>query len=268
MVAGRAVLVMVSESSNRLRDGGAPTLILGAGRVGHLIARRAARAARLGLRPIGFLDPEPARSRHSSGLPVLSAAGRLEQVVRENGVEHAIISFSNAPYDTQLELSRLCRNEGLGGDRAPPLRGLPDRMTLERVAGLPLVMIHPPTQGTGESRSVCARPAAGPARDHRCLATADPGRCRHGAHHRPPDPLPPAAWSDDREFEMLKFRTMTGRPEEHGEADAQWAARIAGEDAAIEDGVPHGPPISGGPPGSVPSCGAPASMSCPSSSMC
>jgi lipopolysaccharide/colanic/teichoic acid biosynthesis glycosyltransferase len=29
---------------------------------------------------------------------------------------------------------------------------------------------------------------------------------------------------DGREFDMLKFRTMRGSPEEHGEADAEWAA--------------------------------------------
>jgi lipopolysaccharide/colanic/teichoic acid biosynthesis glycosyltransferase len=31
---------------------------------------------------------------------------------------------------------------------------------------------------------------------------------------------------DGREFDMLKFRTMPGSPEEHGEADAEWAARV------------------------------------------
>ena len=37
---------------------------------------------------------------------------------------------------------------------------------------------------------------------------------------------------DGREFQMLKFRTMTGTPEEHGEADAEWAARTLGEKPA------------------------------------
>jgi lipopolysaccharide/colanic/teichoic acid biosynthesis glycosyltransferase len=32
------------------------------------------------------------------------------------------------------------------------------------------------------------------------------------------------------EFDMLKFRTLTGSPDDHGEADADWAAReLAGE---------------------------------------
>jgi lipopolysaccharide/colanic/teichoic acid biosynthesis glycosyltransferase len=34
---------------------------------------------------------------------------------------------------------------------------------------------------------------------------------------------------DGRQFDMLKFRTMTGSPEEHGEADADWAAKSLGE---------------------------------------
>ena len=40
MVAGRVVLVMVGETLQPEAHGGAPTLIPGAGRVGHLIARR------------------------------------------------------------------------------------------------------------------------------------------------------------------------------------------------------------------------------------
>ncbi|MFL5906805.1 MAG: sugar transferase, partial [Solirubrobacterales bacterium] len=41
---------------------------------------------------------------------------------------------------------------------------------------------------------------------------------------------------DGREFDMLKFRTMPGSPEEHGEADAGWAASQLNE----ESGEPTG----------------------------
>jgi lipopolysaccharide/colanic/teichoic acid biosynthesis glycosyltransferase len=33
---------------------------------------------------------------------------------------------------------------------------------------------------------------------------------------------------DGREFDILKFRTMSGSPDEHGEADADWAAGTLG----------------------------------------
>jgi exopolysaccharide biosynthesis polyprenyl glycosylphosphotransferase len=245
MVAGRAVLVMVSESSNRRRHGGAPTLILGAGRVGHLIARRLLAQPELGLRPIGFLDPEPREVEHSSGLPVLGAGDRLEQVVRENGVEHAIISFSNAPYDVQLELSRALQGMKVSVAIVPRLfEGLPDRMALERVAGLPLVMIYPSNPrnwrisvkyALDRMLALIAIVVVSPLLILGAAGTAlTIGRPILFRQRR--------VGLDDREFEMLKFRTMTGRPEEHGEADAQWAARIAGEDATVKEGArPTGP---------------------------
>jgi lipopolysaccharide/colanic/teichoic acid biosynthesis glycosyltransferase len=46
---------------------------------------------------------------------------------------------------------------------------------------------------------------------------------------------------DDQEFDMLKFRSMAGRPEEQGEADAEWAARVTGaEPAAANEEGPAG----------------------------
>ncbi len=235
MVAGRAVLVMVSESSNRKRHGGAPTLILGAGRVGHLIARRLLAQPELGLRPIGFLDPQPREVEHSSGLPVLGPDDRLEQVVRENGIEHAIISFSNAPDDAQLELSRALQRMKVSVAIVPRLfEGIPDRIALERVGGLPLVTIYPSNPedwrvslkyALDRLLALVAIVVVSPLLVLAAVGTAlTLGRPILFRQRR--------VGLDDREFEMLKFRTMTGRPEEHGEADADWAAQAAG-DAAV-----------------------------------
>src|SRR5215218_4529481 len=105
LVVGRAILAIVTDRSNRLGRG-APTLILGAGRVGHLVARRLLAHPELGLRPIGFVDADPLEVESPSGLPVLGSQEELEQVVRRHKVEHAIVSFSNAPHDTQLGISR------------------------------------------------------------------------------------------------------------------------------------------------------------------
>jgi exopolysaccharide biosynthesis polyprenyl glycosylphosphotransferase len=235
LVAGRAVLVMVSERYNRLHHGGAPTLILGAGRVGHLIARRLLAHPELGLRPIGFLDPEPLEVEHSSGLPVLGSDERLEQVVRENGIEHAIISFSNAPYDVQLGLSRALQKMRVSVAIVPRLfEGVPDRISLERVGGLPLVTIYPtsPRDWRLSVKYALDRVAAllaiilvSPILIVAAIGTAVTlGRPILFRQRR--------VGLDDREFDMLKFRSMEGRPEEQGEADAEWAARVTGEPTA------------------------------------
>jgi exopolysaccharide biosynthesis polyprenyl glycosylphosphotransferase len=241
MVAGRAVLVMVSERSNRHSHGGAPTLILGAGRVGHLIARRLLAHPELGLRPVGFLDPEPLQVEHSSGLPVLGSDDRLEQVVRENGIEHAIISFSNAPYDVQLGLSRTLQKMRVSVAIVPRLfEGVPDRISLERVGGLPLVTIYPtnPKDWRLSVKYALDRVAAlvaivliSPVLIVAAVGTAlTLGRPILFRQRR--------VGLDDREFEMLKFRSMEGRPEEQGEADAEWAARVTGEPAAGNGDTP------------------------------
>jgi exopolysaccharide biosynthesis polyprenyl glycosylphosphotransferase len=237
MTAGRAVLVMVSERSNRLQSGGAPTLILGAGRVGHLIARRLLAHPELGLRPVGFLDPEPLRVEHPSGLPVLGSDDRLEQVVRENGIEHAIISFSNAPYDVQLGVSRALQKMRVSVAIVPRLfEGVPDRISLERVGGLPLVTIYPtnPRDWRLSVKYALDRVAVllaiilvSP-----ILVVAAVGTVL--TLGRPILFRQRRIGLDDREFDMLKFRTMRA-------ADPEERAKSARDvDEAIEQGLAPG----------------------------
>jgi exopolysaccharide biosynthesis polyprenyl glycosylphosphotransferase len=240
MISGRAVLVMVSERANRLGQGGAPTVILGAGRVGHLIARRLLAHPELGLRPVGFVDPEPLDVEHPSGLPVLGSDDRLEQVVRENGIEHAIISFFNAPYDVQLGLLRALQRMQVSVAIVPRLfEGVPDRITLERVGGLPLVTLYPSNPkawrvsvkyALDRLLALVAIVVVSPLLVLAAVGTAlTLGRPILFRQRR--------VGLDDRDFEMLKFRTMTGRPEEHGEADAEWAERAMGDDDAAGNGT-------------------------------
>jgi exopolysaccharide biosynthesis polyprenyl glycosylphosphotransferase len=238
LVAGRGVLVMVTERTNRIRGGGTPTLILGAGQVGHLIARRLIAHPELGLRPVGFLDPKPLEVEHSSGLPVLGADDELERVVRDNGIEHAIMSFSTAPYDVQLELSRTLQRMNVSVGIVPRLfEGVPDRISLERVGGLPLVTIYPSNPrdwrisvkyGMDRVAALLAIIVVSPLLIFAAVGTAltlgSPILFRQRR-----------VGLDDREFDMLKFRSMTGRPEEHGEADAAWARQVIGEQSSVEE---------------------------------
>jgi exopolysaccharide biosynthesis polyprenyl glycosylphosphotransferase len=143
LTAGRAVLAMVTGRANKLGHG-VPTLILGAGQVGHLVARRLAAHPEVGLRPIGFVDADPLDVDSPSGLPVLGSQDELEDVVREHNVGHAIVSFSNAPHDTQLGISRALQRMRISVSIIPRLfEGVPDKIALERVGGLPLVTIYP-----------------------------------------------------------------------------------------------------------------------------
>jgi exopolysaccharide biosynthesis polyprenyl glycosylphosphotransferase len=245
LVAGRGVLAMVTERVNTRRGGGAATLIFGAGMVGHLIGRRLLAHPELGLRPVGFVDADPLEVEHPSGLPVLGLAADLERVVTENRVEHAIFAFSTDPHDRQLELSRALRRMKISVSIVPRLfEGVPDDISLERVGGLPLVTIYP---SNPRDWRVSVKYAIDRVLALLAILVVSPLLivCALGTALTLGFPIlfrQRRVGLDDREFEMLKFRTMTGRPEEQGEADAEWALEAVGDDGAEDEGeAPRGP---------------------------
>ena len=59
LAGGRGALQIGQAGSRRRGEAVRHTLIVGAGRMGHLVARRLLERPQLGLRPVGFLDKEP-----------------------------------------------------------------------------------------------------------------------------------------------------------------------------------------------------------------
>ncbi len=80
LIAGRGAIRLRTKSSTA-----SPTLIVGAGRVGHLLARRLLERPQMGLRPVGFLDADPLDIGQIDGCPVLGSPSQLELLVRANG---------------------------------------------------------------------------------------------------------------------------------------------------------------------------------------
>ena len=127
------------------RDGAAlrPALIVGAGRVGNLVAKRLREHPELGLEPIGFVDKEPLAGDEAY-LPVLGASWDLDALVAQHGVEHVVITFSTAPHDVLLRIVNRCSELGVPVSIVPRLyEKTPGRLTIEHVGGLPLVTAHP-----------------------------------------------------------------------------------------------------------------------------
>ena len=238
LIIGRGILAMVIERINTTRQGGAPTLILGAGRVGHLIARRLLAHPELGLRPIGFVDPDPLEVERPSGLPLLGSGDDLERVVREHDVEHAIVAFSTASHDMQLGVSRALQQMKVSISIVPRLfEGVPDKIELERMGGLPLVSIYPsdPSDWRVGVKYASDRVLA-------LLGTVIVSPlllvCALGTLITLGRPIlfrQRRIGLDGHEFEMLKFRSMEGDPEARGQANAAWAAaQAAGADLPDE----------------------------------
>jgi exopolysaccharide biosynthesis polyprenyl glycosylphosphotransferase len=120
-----------------------PTLIVGAGHVGQLVARRLLEQPDSGHRPIGFLDKEPLDEVGESGLPVLGASWDLERTVQEFGVRHVIVTFSTAPHQVLLGIVDRCDRLGVSVSLVPRLyEKVTRRLAVEHLGGLPLLTME------------------------------------------------------------------------------------------------------------------------------
>lgn len=139
--AGRTV-ALTTQRVLRIRGaGGRPTLIVGAGEVGSRLAARLQRLPEYGLRPVGFLDPDPegvpAVRRDQ---PVLGRPEDLEWIAHITGAEHVVIAFSTMRDEEGVDLVRRAEDAGLEVSLVPRLfETISDRASVEAVGGLPLV---------------------------------------------------------------------------------------------------------------------------------
>jgi Bacterial sugar transferase/CoA-binding domain len=145
LAAGRIALHWSHLQARRQGEAMRPTLIVGAGRIGRLIAKRLLATPELGLRPVGFLDKDPLESADGAVMvPVLGASWDLEEVVERHGVEQVIVTFSRAPNDVLLRLVRRCEELGVSVSFVPRLfEKVNGRVTVEHLGGLPLVSALP-----------------------------------------------------------------------------------------------------------------------------
>ena len=118
------------------------TLILGAGEVGQLIARKLVKHPEYGLNVVGFIDREPKVRRGDlpDHLAILGGPERLPEVVKSLDVERVIIAFSKEPDHGLLVLLRQLRVFPVQVDLVPRLFELVGpRVTVHSVEGLPAV---------------------------------------------------------------------------------------------------------------------------------
>jgi exopolysaccharide biosynthesis polyprenyl glycosylphosphotransferase len=122
------------------------TLILGAGEVGQLIARKLVKHPEYGLNVVGFIDRQPKARRGDlpEHLVILGGPERLAEAVKSLDVERVIIAFSNEPVDELLVLLRQLRAFPVQIDLVPRLFELVGPgMTVHSVEGLPLLGLPP-----------------------------------------------------------------------------------------------------------------------------
>jgi exopolysaccharide biosynthesis polyprenyl glycosylphosphotransferase len=214
---------------------GLHTLIVGAGTVGQRMAQRLLDRPHIGLRPIGFLDKEPRElAGRAAELEVLGASWDLEAVVRDQRVDHVLVTFSSAPMDVMLSLVRRCRELGVEISLVPRLfEEVSTHVSVEHLGGVALLRIdqsdprgwqyevkYAIDRIVGALLSLLALPLM------LVLALAVRLSSRGPIFFRQP-----RIGLDGQVFDMLKFRTMRVAPP-GVENDALWAARALGKTGA------------------------------------
>jgi exopolysaccharide biosynthesis polyprenyl glycosylphosphotransferase len=144
LLAGRIVLSWGELRARRRGESVRPTLVVGAGHVGRLTAKRLLDHPELGLRPVGFLDKEPRTVANDDGLPVLGASWDLDRVVKEHGVRHVVLSFSTAPRSVMLAVLKRCQELGVEVSMVPRFyEKVVGHIGIEYLGGIPLMTAQP-----------------------------------------------------------------------------------------------------------------------------
>jgi exopolysaccharide biosynthesis polyprenyl glycosylphosphotransferase len=132
------------------------TLILGAGDVGQLIARKLLKHPEYGLNVVGFVDGRPKVRRDDlpEHLTVLGPPERLREIIEALGVERVVLSFSNDSATDVLATARTLHDLGVQLDIVPRLFDLVcPNVSIHSVEGLPLVSL-PPRRPSGTAQAV------------------------------------------------------------------------------------------------------------------
>jgi exopolysaccharide biosynthesis polyprenyl glycosylphosphotransferase len=144
LAAGRIAFDWAQVNARRQRETARPTLVVGAGRVGRLTAKRLLEHPEFGLQPVGFLDKEPL-DEPGLPVPVLGASWDLERVVEQHGIEHVVVTFSTAPSEVLLRQINHFRELGVGVSLVPRLfESMTERLSVEHIGGLPLLSARRP----------------------------------------------------------------------------------------------------------------------------
>jgi FlaA1/EpsC-like NDP-sugar epimerase len=114
--ATRRILAERAESGRRrgLGTEAVPTLLVGAGQAGLLVAKELSSRPDLGIRPIGFIDDDRAKlGTVLHGIRVLGTTDQLETLAARHGAAQILITIANAPGSDIRRINQLCEAAAL-----------------------------------------------------------------------------------------------------------------------------------------------------------
>ena len=144
-----AARIMVRIGLRRGRDSSQRTVIVGAGDVGQLIARKLRQHPESGLRVVGFVDADPRPIRQDvADLPVLGEPDDLERILLQARADRVVVAFSQDRHEELAELIRVARRLGVHVDVVPRLfEAVGPVGDVNHIEGFPLVSIYRSSQG-------------------------------------------------------------------------------------------------------------------------
>jgi len=121
-------------------------IIIGAGNVGQLAARKLLKHPEYGVNVVGFADDEPRVLRPElAHLPVLGSTIEIGEIVRGFKIDRVIIAFNREPHEQTLALIRSVVDLGVRVDIVPRLFDLVGSdVRVHSVEGLPFMGLHQP----------------------------------------------------------------------------------------------------------------------------
>jgi exopolysaccharide biosynthesis polyprenyl glycosylphosphotransferase len=250
---GRIVLANAQRWARAARLIGKPVLIMGAGMVGSQVARRLEGHPEYGLVPVGFVDDDPRTTAEVGGrdVPVLGTLEELDRIVERTRVEHLIVAFSSVADARVSRLIQHCQELGIEVSVVPRMFDtMNHRAGYETVGGLPLLsfsMVDPKGWQFAIKYTLdrviaglvllALAPLLALLAVAVKLSTGGPVLFRQ-----------PRIGLDGHQFDMLKFRTMQGSPDQHGESDAEWAEQIVSANGFDAEGASGPAAVDGGEP--------------------
>lgn len=119
------------------------TVIVGAGDVGQLVARKLLQHQEYGINLVGFVDSHPKTRRADVGqVRLLGAPESLPEIVRELDIERVVVAFSGDSHDATVALVRELKRLNVQVDIVPRLfEVVGPHVTVHTVESLPLVAL-------------------------------------------------------------------------------------------------------------------------------
>lgn len=130
IVGARAAISWMDEFLRSQRNRGRPVLIYGAGRAGSLLVREVLENRELDLRPIGFIDDDPAKRKiRLEGVPVVGALEDLPAILSDGRVTELLVSIRSLDRARLGAAASICRQHGVA------IRSM--RFALEEIGPVP-----------------------------------------------------------------------------------------------------------------------------------